>query len=68
MESMSAGTEAYNKIITDVMDHLRKHNDSEENEDLPLLEPKLGQTGSEQAAQKFKTTKKFVPTRYVLRI
>jgi hypothetical protein len=45
------------------MGHLRKHNDSEENEDLPLLEPSLGTEGSLAAATSFTRTKKFVPTR-----
>lgn len=46
-----------------VMGHLRKHNDSEEQNDLPPLEEKLGTAGSKEAAAKFTRTKKFVPTR-----
>lgn len=45
------------------MAHLRPHNDSEEQEDLPLLEPKLGEKASKEAAAQFSRTKKFVPTR-----
>lgn len=44
---------------------LHHHNDDEEIEDLPLLEPEIGQEGSKEAAQSFKRTKKFVPTRYI---
>lgn len=50
-------------MLKGVMTHLHKHNDSEENDDLPLLEPALGPDGSEAAAQSFSHTKKFVPTR-----
>jgi hypothetical protein len=45
------------------MQHLKPHNDSEEKNDLPMLEPKLGEEGSKQAAEQFSRTKKFVPTR-----
>lgn len=47
------------------MAHLRQHNDSEETQDLPQLELKLGQEGSQHAAATFTKTKKFAPTRYV---
>lgn len=50
------------------MDHLRPHNESEENEDLPLLEKAISPEGSKEAAQSFKKTKKFVPTRYASQI
>lgn len=43
-----------------------EHNDSEEQKDLPELEPHLGADGSATAAQSFSQTKKFVPTRSVL--
>jgi len=49
--------------MQDIMDHLKPHNDSEENEDLPLLEEAIGTPGSIDAAISFKMTKKFVPTR-----
>jgi hypothetical protein len=45
------------------MDHLHMHNDSEEKEDLPRLEPYLGSDGSRTAAKSFSRTKKFAPTR-----
>jgi hypothetical protein len=45
------------------MQHLRPHNDSEEQEDLPLLEPHLGKEGSKEAASSFSRTKQFLPTR-----
>jgi len=50
-------------LLKDVMDHLHKHNDSEEQNDLPSLELKLGTEGSQKAAADFKRTKKFAPTR-----
>ena len=49
-------------LLKQVMQHLRTHNDSEEQNDLPQLEPKLGPEGSEKAAADFKRTKKFAPT------
>ncbi|KII85501.1 hypothetical protein PLICRDRAFT_56738 [Plicaturopsis crispa FD-325 SS-3] len=61
--SNNSGTDAYEKTLARVMEHLRPHNESEENEDLPQLEPFLGKEGSEKAALSFKRTKKFVPTR-----
>lgn len=47
------------------MEHLKLHNDSEEQRDLPLLELALGLNNSEVAAASFTRTKKFVPTRWV---
>ncbi|KAF8664215.1 hypothetical protein AX16_000778 [Volvariella volvacea WC 439] len=63
METLKVGTDRYEQTITELMEHLRKHNTSEETEDLPMLEPKIGEEGSKHAAQSFKRTKKFVPTR-----
>ena len=65
---MQAGTEQFDGILSEVMAHLHEHNDSEETKDLPQLEPKLGQKGSQEAAASFSRTKKFVPTRYVARL
>ena len=65
MEGITPGSDEYDVVLEDVMQHLRKHNDSEEQEDLPLLEPQLGMESSKEAAQSFSRTKKFVPTRYV---
>jgi hypothetical protein len=48
------------------MKHLHEHNDNEERDDLPLLEPKLGEDGSSNAAKDFKKTKQFAPTRSAL--
>ena len=45
------------------MDHLRPHNDSEEQKDLPMLEKAIGIHDSKEAAASFTRTKKFVPTR-----
>jgi hypothetical protein len=63
LESITPGSEEHPKLLKDIMDHLHKHNDSEEREDLPLLEPYLGSEGSVAAAKSFSRTKKFVPTR-----
>lgn len=60
---MSVGTQTYHDTLTEIMQHLHEHNDSEEQKDLPLLEPKLGVQGSQEAATSFSRTKKFVPTR-----
>lgn len=65
LESLTAGTKNYDDKIKFIMEHLRPHNDSEENKDLPQLEKFLGPGGSKEAAAKFKRTKKFVPTRLV---
>ncbi|KAI0056261.1 hypothetical protein BV25DRAFT_1814410 [Artomyces pyxidatus] len=63
LSGQTPGTSEYDTTLKKVMEHLRPHNDSEEQEDLPLLEPELGADGSAQAAQSFSRTKKFVPTR-----
>ncbi|KAI0071351.1 hypothetical protein K474DRAFT_1607084 [Panus rudis PR-1116 ss-1] len=63
LEGMNAGTEEFDALLTKMMAQLHHHNDDEEIDDLPLLEPKIGEEGSKQAAQSFKQTKKFVPTR-----
>ncbi|KAJ3809122.1 hypothetical protein F5876DRAFT_89620 [Lentinula aff. lateritia] len=63
LESLTAGTTDYDTLMTQIMAHLRQHNDSEETQDLPRLEPKLGQEGSQHAAATFTKTKKFAPTR-----
>lgn len=63
IESFNPGSNEYNSILDEVMVHLHKHNDSEEINDLPELEPRLGKDGSKDAAQSFSRTKMFVPTR-----
>jgi len=63
LESLSPGTEPYHEMMQKMIAHLKPHNDSEEQEDLPQLEPLLGEEGSKEAAQTFSRTKKFVPTR-----
>ncbi len=55
----------FDSLLTKMMASLHHHNDDEEVEDLPLLEPAIGIQASKEAAQSFKKTKKFVPTRYV---
>ncbi|KAF8070169.1 hypothetical protein FPV67DRAFT_1412816 [Lyophyllum atratum] len=63
LESLHPGSKEHGDLLKNVMDVLHRHNDHEEQEDLPLLEPKLGKQGSIEAAQKFKRTKQFAPTR-----
>ncbi|THH26773.1 hypothetical protein EUX98_g7413 [Antrodiella citrinella] len=63
LEQLQPGTEEYHALMTKMMATLHHHNDDEEIKDLPLLEPNIGEDASKQAAQSFKTTKKFVPTR-----
>ena len=57
------GTPEHARKMQDIMDHLKPHNESEENEDLPLLEEAIGIPGSADAAKSFRWTKKLVPTR-----
>ena len=65
LESLSAGTEEYHKLIDDMMARLHHHNDDEEIKDLPALEAVISQESSKEAALSFKKTKKLVPTRLV---
>lgn len=65
LEGMQPGTAEFTALLDKMMESLHHHNDDEEVDDLPLLEPKIGEARSKQAAQEFKTTKKFVPTRFV---
>lgn len=60
---MTPGTEEFSALLKDTIDHLHEHADSEEVEDLPLLEAQLGSENSEKAAKSFMRTKMFVPTR-----
>ncbi|GLB37091.1 putative HHE domain-containing protein [Lyophyllum shimeji] len=63
LESLPAGSKEHADLLKETMDILHKHNDHEEREDLPLLEPTLGRESSSEAAAKFKRTKQFAPTR-----
>jgi len=65
LEKLSPGTAEHLAVLTDVMDHLRPHNDSEEHTDLPMLEKAIGAEESEKAAKSFSRTKMFAPTRSV---
>ena len=62
---MNIDSPEYDPLMTEIMEHLHKHNDNEETKDLPQLEPAIGSEESENASKDFKLTKKFVPTRYV---
>ncbi|TFK65281.1 hypothetical protein BDN72DRAFT_206502 [Pluteus cervinus] len=62
MEHMEVGTDEYNDMMKDVMDHLRDHVQGEEDHDLPRLEPALG-SDSAKYAKDFERTKIFAPTR-----
>ncbi|KAH9476295.1 putative hemerythrin-like protein [Psilocybe cubensis] len=63
LESLKPGTSQHADLLKNIVDHLKPHNDSEEQEDLPLLQKAIGEQGSQDAAASFKRTKKFVPTR-----
>ena len=65
LEDMQPGTAEFTSLLNKMMQSLHHHNDDEEIDDLPLLEPAIGETASKEAAQSFKQTKKFVPTRCV---
>lgn len=65
---MQAGSPEFDSSLNKMMASLHHHNDDEEIDDLPLLEPIIGETASKEAAQSFKQTKKFVPTRYVFQL
>ncbi|KAJ7356460.1 hypothetical protein DFH08DRAFT_688907, partial [Mycena albidolilacea] len=62
MESLTPGTDEYDKILERMMVSLH-HHDDEEIKDLPLVEPHLGEDANKEAALQFSLTKKFVPTR-----
>jgi hypothetical protein len=66
LEGMQPGTDDYGTLLDRMMTTLHQHNDDEEIDDLPLLEPKIGDEDSRAAAASFKRTKKFVPSRYVV--
>ncbi|KAK7691560.1 hypothetical protein QCA50_004959 [Cerrena zonata] len=63
LEGMQVSSAEFHELLTRMMADLHHHNDDEEIDDLPLLEPVIGETASKEAAQSFKQTKKFVPTR-----
>ncbi|KAH8919893.1 hypothetical protein BT69DRAFT_1223552 [Atractiella rhizophila] len=62
LERMKVGTAEYDNLLLEIMEHLQEHNNSEELNDLPSLEEKLGQEASQSAAASFRRTKKFAPT------
>ena len=66
IESHKPGSPEHGAILKSVMEHLRPHNDNEEQRDLPLLTKAIGEEASAEAAASFKRTKKFAPTRFVL--
>lgn len=66
LESLKPGSQEFHELMGKMMESLRHHNESEENNDLPLLKPAIGKTMSVKSAESFKTTKKFVPTRSVV--
>ena len=63
LEGMQPGTHEYYALLNKMMASLHHHNDDEEVDDLPLLEPVIGEAASKEAALNFKRTKKFVPSR-----
>ncbi|PPQ79454.1 hypothetical protein CVT25_002616 [Psilocybe cyanescens] len=63
LESLKPGTSEHAALLKNIVDHLKPHNDSEEQEDLPLLQKAIGEEGAVKAAASFTRTKKFAPTR-----
>ncbi|KAA1477197.1 hypothetical protein DENSPDRAFT_844389 [Dentipellis sp. KUC8613] len=63
LEGLQPGSAEFHGVMTQMMEALHHHNDDEEINDLPLLEPAIGEEGSKEAALSFKKTKKLVPTR-----
>ncbi|KIP11290.1 hypothetical protein PHLGIDRAFT_64119 [Phlebiopsis gigantea 11061_1 CR5-6] len=63
LEGLDPGSEVFANLLNKMMQNLHHHNDDEEIDDLPLLEPAIGEAASKEAALAFKKTKKFVPTR-----
>lgn len=63
LEEMTPGSLEHAALLREIMDHLRKHNRHEEQEDLPLLEPVLSKEANLIAAADFSRTKRFAPTR-----
>ena len=64
LEGLEPGSEEFTNLLNRMMQQLHHHNDDEEIDDLPLLEPAIGEVASKEAAMTFKKTKKFVPTRF----
>jgi hypothetical protein len=62
-QNLKPGTDDYDVSLNAMMKELHEHGDSEEKEDLPLLEPFLGVEESKKVAASFDRTKYFVPTR-----
>ncbi|OJA15610.1 hypothetical protein AZE42_09638 [Rhizopogon vesiculosus] len=63
LEALQVGTAEFDSILERAMATLHKHNDSEEQNDLPRLEMVLHPDHSKEAAAQFRRTKHFVPTR-----
>ncbi|PPQ76647.1 hypothetical protein CVT26_013901 [Gymnopilus dilepis] len=63
LESLKPGTSEHANLLKTIVETLKPHNDSEEQEDLPLLQNTIGHDESSKAAASFKRTKKFAPTR-----
>jgi len=52
-ESLQPGTQSHDDKLQHVIDHLSPDSESEEREELPLLEDRLGETKSKEEAVKF---------------
>jgi hemerythrin superfamily protein len=63
LDKLQAGHQDFDSTLKQVIDHLRPHNDSEEQTDLPQLEAKMTTEDLEKAAADFRRTKRFAPTR-----
>ncbi|KAF9044217.1 HHE domain-containing protein [Panaeolus papilionaceus] len=63
LENLNAGSDEHATLLKTVIDTLRPHNTSEEQDDIPALEQAMGAEASISTANKFRRTKHFVPTR-----
>jgi hypothetical protein len=53
LESLQPGTQSHDDKLQQVIDHLSPDSESEEREELPLLEDRLGETKSKEEAARF---------------
>ncbi|TFK19000.1 HHE domain-containing protein [Coprinopsis marcescibilis] len=63
LESMKIGSEMFNNTLREIMRRLTDHMFVEESQYLPLIEQKIGQGRSHEAAQKFIRARLFDPTK-----
>ncbi|KAF8908642.1 HHE domain-containing protein [Gymnopilus junonius] len=61
--SLTVGAHEHAGVLKSVVEHLKAHNDREEQNDLPLLQDAIGPEKALEAVAHFKRTKNFAPTR-----